>query len=1028
MPRGICVLLLYLLAPAPAVAVQQPFSSHPTDLTVTNLSPRNGLPSLHVVAVIQDKQGFIWIGTPDGLTRYDGNSMKTFRTIPYDSTSLPGNLVYALHADRNGTIWVGTGYGLSAFDPGTEAFRSFRHIPGENSGLSHELVTTIIDDRSGMLWVAAGSPAVAHEAGGLHRLDPAGPSWTRYSHNPASPTSIRSNAIRALAEDRDGSLWIGSTDGLDQLDPSTGLAVRHRLTSRSDRGESEPVEAILIDSRNDLWIATTWGGVYRRNQTSGRFRALLSPGMHHDTPQVFRSVSLVEDRQGHIWVGTRGAGLFRFDPQNQSFHRHSRDAQPTGGLSSDNITSMHVDQSGLLWIGTADAGLDIYNPWREQMIRLHHEPGNETSLSFGRVIALLEDRDHFLWAATQVGLNRIDLIRGTVRRWALPGDDIGPTSLWNLFEDSRRRLWVSTSVGMIVLDRSSSSGERRPVMLFENHSLSNQSVRNVLEDSRGFYWIATNRGLNRFDPGTGETVWFLNDPDDPTSISNNVVREMAEDRAGNIWIATKGGLNTFVRAEGTFRRYLHDPSNRGGLSNDELSSVRFDEHGTLWVATFGGGLNRLDAGASSFRHYMYPSELPSNRIYRVVPDGRGVLWLATGHGVVRFRIHDGQTRVFLEEDGLASDESFDLALTSGGWIAAGSRRGLTFFAPDSLSFGHAPPPVRITAVRILDSSLVAPALREPLELAYGLNSLTFEFAILDYSAPSNHLYAYRLAGHDPDWIHAGNSRRVTYAHLGPGSYTFQVKGANSRGIWNNVGASFAFVLHPPFWHTWWFRALVAASLVLLLTAAYRVRVQRVIELERIRTRIASDLHDDIGSNLGGITMEAQLMERRSGLPSEVRERLHGISDMAHATAQSMRDIVWLIDPEHDNLDQLVLKMKDTAATLLGNAGVTFNGPSGSEGQSIPVDVKRNLFLMYKEVLHNIARHSGATEVSIEIRQQNDILTMTILDNGRGFDGDVSAFSHGLKNLRRRAAQVGGTAQVRSRPGKGTAVEITARIP
>jgi signal transduction histidine kinase len=361
----------------------------------------------------------------------------------------------------------------------------------------------------------------------------------------------------------------------------------------------------------------------------------------------------------------------------------------------------------------------------------------------------------------------------------------------------------------------------------------------------------------------------------------------------------------------------------------------------------------------------------------------------------------------------------------------GGTDGLNMFHPDSIRDNPNNPPVVITSFKIFDKPTLLPqslSATSEIHLTYDQDFISFEFVALDYTAPLKNQYAYRLEGFDRDWIEAGTRRYAAYTRLSAGEYVFRVRGSNNDGVWNNEGAAIRLIISPPFWRTWWFTILALMSVAILLYLLYRYRVNQLFAIERLRTRIASDLHDDVGTDLSSIVLATQSMVRKVPLSPQEQEDVRQIGRIALRTQDMMRDIVWVLNSRNDSLSDMVLKMREVASRVLNNISYSFQGPEVPVTEKIDLEFKRNVFLFYKECLNNIVKHSAASEVRIEVEFRQKEFILTITDNGQGFNPDTPTAGIGLRNLRSRALGLGGNLAISSRPGSGTEISLIVKTP
>ncbi len=420
-------------------------------------------------------------------------------------------------------------------------------------------------------------------------------------------------------------------------------------------------------------------------------------------------------------------------------------------------------------------------------------------------------------------------------------------------------------------------------------------------------------------------------------------------------------------------------------------------------------------------------------VYGILSDADHRLWLGTNRGLSRgvFSGSEPPFRNYGATDGVGNTEFNRHAAYRGadGTLYFGGLDGLTYSSPHAIDENVLVPPVVFTSIETASREGVRPhnprGLKR-LDLTYRDYSLAFEFAALSFTNPARNRYAYRLERFDRDWIDAGTRRFARYTDLPPGDYVFRVRGSNNDGVWNQEGVSLALSIAPPFWNTWLFRAAMVVAVLLAAGAAYRARVTRLVEIERLRFRIAGDLHDDLSSNLVGIALLGERLQQGPHVGAAERRQLNRISETARTMVQDLRDIVWLVDPSRDHLEDLLGKMQDLAATLLPSVEwVVRTDPVGATGR-VALAVRRQLYLAYKEIMHNIARHAQASRVTVELTVQDGEFLLQVGDDGVGFEPGAATAGFGLRSVRQRVEELGGRLDLTSAPGRGTSVAV--RVP
>lgn len=821
------------------------------------LSLEQGLSQSILEGIVQDRLGFLWFATEDGLNRYDGYRFQVLRHDPDDPDSLSYNDLKCVYEDREGILWIGTfGAGLNRYDPRTGHVTRYRNDPADSSSLANDIVRALVEDRSGALWVGT-------QGGGLDRLDRASGRFEHFRADPADPRALADGDVRVLYEDRAGTLWVGTAGGgLHRRDGTSDAFVRLPLDPDDPAALPHPwVQALLEDRAGRFWVGSLGGGLARLDRATGRVtRYPADPGRADALPSD-RVMALAEDHEGRLWVATDGGGLARFDPATERFVTLRHDPADPRSLPTDRIFSLHEDRSRVLWIGTYGGSLVKLDLGRKKFRTVRHDPRDPHSLGHDIVWSLATDPAGDLWVGTDSGgLDRFDRRTGHARHYR--HDPADPGSLAHdtvryVYLDRRGDLWVATHGGG--LDRYDPSTDR-----FRHHrhdpaepdSIAHDELRTVYEDRRGNLWVGTyGGGLDLLDRATGRFRHHRNDPDEPTSLPNDFVRGVLEDSAGELWVATQGGgLARFDRDRGTFaalRARADDPTT---LGSDFVFAIHEARDGALWVGTYGGGIARLDRATGRFRRYTTDDGLPSDSVYGILEDDLGRLWMSTNRGLCRFDPTTGKIHTFRQSDGLQSDEFNGGAFfqSSSGEMFFGGIHGFDAFFPREIELARDPPPVAITDLELFNRSILPGeridgrvVLAQPveytrsIELAYRQDVVTFEFAALHFAAPARNRYRYRLEGFADDWIEARADRRsATFTRLAPGDYLFHVQAANPDGAWNLEGARLAIRVLPPFWATGWFRALAFASLAGLVALAW-VRHSRGI---RLRTELAA-AHD-----------------------------------------------------------------------------------------------------------------------------------------------------------------------------------------
>ncbi len=813
------------------------------------ISSEEGLSQSVVLSILQDKQGFMWFGTQDGLNRFDGYRFTIYKNDPKDPESLSHNTVQVLSEDKAGTLWVGTsGGGLNRFDRERETFVRYKADPSNPASLSHNSVRAIYEDRQGTFWIGT-------EGGGLNEMDRQTGVFTRYFSDPDNPSSLSSNSVLCIYEDSLRRLWVGTSQGgLCQFDRQKKSFVRYI----SDLGDpyslsDDTVFSILEDRRGSLWFATG-GGLdqilpEQSQESPPRFTSYRYDRRNPSGLSGVSALTIVEDASGGLWIGTNGGGINRILPTHLKesplpFIHYQYDQANPDSLSNNVVLCLYVDRSGLLWAGTSGGGINKVNREKERFSHYNSESLDPAGEDHAFILSVLEDRSGLLWIGTRRGLCRVDRqVDRHISPWPGSGlpEDLRRTGINSLFQDSSEAVWIGTAgSGLYRWNPSDNRFRQYRSSPSDPRSLSQDHVSVISGDQKGNIWIGTLNGLNQWNPAAGNFTRFLADPKNPESLSDDRIVSLFTDREGVLWVGTYGGgLNRLVpgRKAGepaTFRRYEQNVSDPYSLSTNHVLSIYESRAGQVWVGTYGGGLNQFDRKTESFSCYLEKDGLPNNTVYGILEDEAGHLWLSTNNGLSEFNPELKTFRNYTVRDGLQGNEFNPQSYFKGrnGEMFFGGINGLNIFHPDIMTFNMHVPPLAITDIQIAGTPLggeSGPSFKKSLfefgeiRLSYRQTVLSIEFAALDFNNPGRNQYAYKMEGLNREWVGLGTQRRVNFSGLSPGEYLFRVKGSNNDGLWNEEGISLRIRIRPPFWRTGWFIVLLAGLGAGLIAAAWRLR-------------------------------------------------------------------------------------------------------------------------------------------------------------------------------------------------------------
>lgn len=1037
-------------------------------LPIKTYTTADGLAHDRIRRIVPDSRGFLWFCTVDGLSRFDGSRFTSYGK----DHGLPHTGVTDLIETRHGQYWVATFGGVCRFNPQdrpSSVVRSLlpkaqNHQPQANEharGVRSQtdkgqrttdqpLFTTypvgnepatnhievLYEDRAGRLW--------AGTWGGLFCLDePQGQGTFRrvpLNHSSGSENLL----VRALLEDRDGSLWIATEFGLARRLPD-GRMVHYDVL----------VHSLLQDREGRLWlggyrevfvfkptpVATTGAGdrfpwrSLTDHRPGGQVRLPINPGqaVRFSAAQEWprdRILDLHESSDGRIWIAVDYAGLIEFD--GRSFRRYTT----AHGLSSNWIASIAEDREGNLWLGTfANGAMRLA---RQGFLSYLQADGLENA----RILSIFEDQTRQLCAVSDHGFfHRLDGGRFRAIRPRVP-EPMSMSWYHNPLQDHTGQWWVPTDTGLYrfpKVSRIEELAQVRPKAAYTTRDgLTGNDVFRLFEDSRGDVWIGTSSDtrdrLTRWERAT-QTFHRYTEADGLPPF--RTPSAFCEDAAGNLWIGFwQGGLARYAAGRFTFL------TTTDGVPAGQITTLFRDHVGRLWVGINGGGLARIEnpeVDRPRLVTYMTAQGLASHNVRCITEDRWGRLYIGAGRGVTRLDPASGRMKHFTTADGLVNSYVNAAFRDRDGRLWFGTLQGISQLAPEA-DRPEEPPPVWINGLRIAGVPHPISELGETevsgLELEPNQNRVEIDFVSLSFGVGETLRYQYKLEGADEDWSAPTDHRTVNYANLTPGTYRFLVRAVSADGLTSPTPATVTFRILPPIWQRWWFLVLVGMITGWAVYALHRYRARRLVELERVRTRIAADLHDHIGTGLSQMALLSEVVKQQIGTPSEkVEQLLSDIAKTGRELVEAMSDIVWAIDPRRDDLGNLIARVRQLAGDLFDAQGIRWELQTSEESEGIKLspDQRRHLYLIFKEAITNIARHADCHSVWLSLTVTDHRLAVEIRDDGRGFVVPTSSEprsperqGNGLTNMHARAAELGGQLTIESSPEHGT--RLTLAVP
>ncbi len=1014
----------------------------------------DGLGSSFVNSLMSDSRGFLWICTRDGLSRFDGGRFVTYQVG--DKNAPPG--IEDIIETSKGIYWITTTSGLYRFDPDAPIVatgaRSAQR-PVLNAEFVGDSRGFLFEDHNGNIWSGGHGFYRVQETG--HQL-----TFQKIGFDLLG-ISADAFAVSMICEGRDGSLWLASTEGLIRRQPD-GRSTLYTAGPRRADGFSN----VLEDNEGRIWFSGV-NGVYvlkpgplegtglpgslsvqrlekkpgQQTRSGDRISLPAQPGEAFEVSQAEGNVTarprfLSKTSDGEIWISNT---LTVIEYDGHTFHTHTSDQGFIQG-----IERVVEDRSGNVWMSGTN-GLMRLDRGGLTSYKVIDGLGDPYTVNINRTL------DGKLYTT---GSNlTLSIFNGQGFHSITSPVPPGSQTLWSsnpVFQDSRGEWWFLTNGKLY---RFAATGDfqalaqQRPRAIYDSRDgLKGDAMFHIFEDSRGDLWVSTNGpeppqyGLSRFSRAT-ERFSVLSRADGFPD--NKAPSSFAEDRAGNLWFGFyQGGAVRYH--DGHFTEL----SAADGLPSGLITALYPDQKGRIWVGSASDGLSRIDdptVARPRFVSLNSANGLASNNVRSITGDLFGNIYVGTARGVDRFTADAASIRHYSINDGLAGDFVSTAFRDAGGSLWFGTPSGLSRLvpAPDQ---PVAAPPIWVSGLRIAGESRSVPELGSAaisnLELGPAQNNLQIDFLAIDFNAGEDLRYQYMLEGADKDWGAATPSRTVNYANLAAGSYRFMVRAVNTSGLASVKPATVSFRVLAPFWRRWWF---IVIAVILLCAGVfsmdrYRVarvrerqraevalqhaREERLVELERVRKRIASDLHDDIGSSLTQISLLSEVVNRsvdRDNL--SITQPLAMIANSSRELVDAMSDIVWAINPQKDHLSDLTQRMRSLASEVFTACGIRFRFSTPHIEVDLPLgaNLRREVFLIFKESVNNVIKHSGATEADIEFRVDQDHLFLKVADNGKGFDAGQESEGHGLISMRSRGQDIGGKLEMASGIGKGTTITL-----
>lgn len=994
------------------------------------LNNENGLSHNKVNCFLQDRRGFMWIGTEDGLNRYDGHTFTVFRNDPGNPSSISGNIVTDILEDKDGLLWIATADGgLTRYDhrlPPAHQFKQYRHLPSDTSSIPINIVNTLLSDQRGYLWLGTGGK-------GVWRFD-------KRTERFEQPVKRGTQGILALCMGPNDIIWAGRQGGgllkINSRDLSYEMDKRY-----ADLYAKLPhitVTALFCDSRKNMWYGSWDKVLYRYNTSTGKEEVFEQ---RSNTYSFLNDeiISFAEDRNGLLWMGGSSNGLQIYDPQQQRFYHYRYDPSLEGTIIDDQINCIYTDRQGVIWLGT-NKGISMNHPLQKQFeqVFLPSVPGDKKRAT---IYDFFRDEQNNLWIGTSNGIYIYHHTSSSFRHLPLQYNGV-PLSVTKFFRDTDSALYLGTNYSLFRFNMANQrvtllpNTEKDPVM---NKIIKSRVVSVVRDTIDGhpvllvspyghflaYYDLSDQRWISRIDAAKQILQRY--------NLKDNLVRKIFKTREGKIWLATrKTGLGDWSKYPYPHVQYLYNnPAQPGSISNDNVFDIIEDGKQHLWLGTYGGGLNYFNTSTQKFLHIPETENL----LEGIQTDGSGHVWMISNGNLHKYdpvkRLHYSYKLPDIERSGGISGLIYKDG--NGMMCVAGSGYFIEF-DPAAIISDTRQPEIYITDLKIFNASFSHLLNKDKITLRHNQNYFRIEFAAPFFSPARRVRYAYQLEGWDKNWIETDSEQFAQFSNLKGGEYLFRVKVANGPGTWNGKTASIRIVIIPPFWEQWQFYVMLAALVVAVTLGVYRYRVNELLKRQAIRNKIAQDLHDNVGSTLSSIAIYSQVAKVYSERqhPEALKGAIDKISDTAGEMIVEMNDIVWAINPRNDSMGTILQRMESFARPLLASRDIVFHFEVDEQLKQVNLGMtpRKNFYLIFRESVNNALKYACCRHLWVKIHMRHHYLELTVRDDGAGFDPEQvhinasqSLSGNGLRNMQMRAAEMKGTLHISSQRGQGTTIHL-----
>ncbi|MCO6474420.1 MAG: hypothetical protein J5I57_11865 [Melioribacteraceae bacterium] len=1049
------------------------------EFVVSEFTVDDGISQSVPTALIQDNFGFIWIGTEDGLNRFDGYSFKHFFNDPLDPNSLCNNFITALMQDSKDRIWIGTRNGLSVFDPRRELFFSFTTDNDDSTSLNSSIIVSLFESALGEIYIGT-STGLNIAIDDEEEITSIRFTQMKTSTYPDENT-ILSSAVNSISEDQNKNIWLAhqtkesatnaDIGSLTRYDPVAQKFYHYYLDDIDSEIKSSAVRSLYCDKKN-LWVGTFSEGLIKIEFENDGTPAIKNIFNSQTSPNKISHdyIGKILKSEDGIIIGTYN-GISALDLKENTTSDVQLFNKRRERLDALTINDLLQDCSGNLWIASVK-GLFKYSPSSQNFQSFIYNPTEENSIIGGDIFGIKEDSRGNIWAASfGSGLTKLIPIGSgqyKTERYSREKNNLISNQILRISEDNENNIWLATFNGLVkIID------DKTGDFLFKNFTPENSGLTTIYYydlffNSAGWFAARTYQ--------SGIDLVSIENGDLKVKNYKYTFSEEAKDKiiscfGGNqneLWIVTNSSIvlgNFSDSFELKFIPLLFEKQYWDGISKLIFNHIQRADENTLLIGT-NNGLLRVDLSyfnyenfieAVDIKMYNINNGLPNNTIYAITKHNDDSFWLSTNKGISNFSLEKESFTNYEITSGINLNEFNAGAVDLGknGHIYFGGIGGFIRFHPDSLLQSNTPPPIVINEISLFNKSLEINAseksiLKESvlyiseLEFSHSDNMISIAFSALNFDEPYKNTYAYMLDGFHNDWVNSGKIRYATFTNLDDGEYTFRVKAANKDGIWSDNAASLKIIINPPPWDTWWAYLLYATlflSGVFFVFWSREQKYRRTLEIEKridaakseerkkVRTEISQDFHDEAGNKITKINLFTTLAQRKAD-DAELKGFLDKIQENTKELSMGMRDFLWVLDVGKDSLFDMIKRIEEFGNSMFEMSEISFR-VAGIEDSfkniSLPMHARRSLILIFKEALNNSMKYSLAENVIFSVSLEDSELTLFLEDDGKGFAASGSAEGYGLKNMVQRAEKLKGKLEINSVSGGGTKINFTGNI-